>query len=493
MSARPLVQAVRRPLRTLVAVAALTLAGTAPAHAAITGDDASRQAQAQALGQEAFEYGLPLMEWWRLAAGTTSVTVPDHLGDAPWNQFSHVDRIPDAKYHDIVAPNADTPYSMAHLDLRKEPILLHLGRVPRYHVFEFVDPWTNVFGYVGTRRTGDGPGTYAITAPGWTGRLPRGVKRLRSPQDRAWIIGRTLLEPRPGDMANVRRHQAGYKLIPLSGYLRRGLRWTPPKPARRVTVPTRTATPSGLPFFDALAKRLATVRLDAADRRKLARFADIGLTVGGTPSRTITDPAILAGLAAATKAEKDRLATAFRASAYRGAVAGGGWYTADDDIGRYGTDYELRAIVALQGLGANTPEEAVYPIGIASADGALLSSDKTYVIRFPKGAQPPIDPKGFWSMTMYELVTTDTEGTQQPFFTENRLGRYSIGDHTPGLRPAADGSLTIQVQRDRPAEGAANWLPAPASGPFRLMLRIYIPRRSVLDGTWKAPAITVVP
>jgi hypothetical protein len=445
------------------------------------------------MGQEAFRYGLPLLEWWRLADSTTSVTVPDRIGNAPWNRFSNVDRVPDARFRDIVAPNADTPYSMAHLDLRREPILLRTGRVPRYHVFEFLDPWTNVFAYVGTRTTGAGPGTWAITAPGWHGRLPHGVRRIRSPQDRAWIIGRTLLEPRPGDIANIRRYQATYRLIPLSGYVRRGLRWASPPPRRRVTRPTKRPTPSGLAFFDALDRRLATVRLGAADRRELARLADIGIHRGGRPSQTITDPAVLTGLEAATKAEKDRLAGKFRASAFGTALANGGWFTPDSRIGRYGTDYELRAIVAVQGLGANTPEEAVYPVGIADATGRLLDASNRYVVRFPPGATPPIDRRGFWSITMYELVTTDTEGTQQPFFTANPINRYSIGNETPGLRPATDGSLTIRVQTDRPSEGAANWLPAPRNGaPFRLMLRIYLPRASVLRGAWKPPAITTV-
>ena len=147
-------------------------------------------------------------------------------------------------------------------------------------------------------------------------------------------------------------------------------------------------------------------------------------------------------------------------------------------VGAYGRNYLGRALIAISALGANTPPETVYPLAVADADGRPLRGSRRYAIRFPRGELPPAN--AFWSVTMYG---------QNRYLVPNGIDRYSIGDRTAGLRRGRDGSLTIYVQHSAP-KGAerANWLPAPA-GRFRLAMRIYEPRRSVLTGRWRPPPV----
>jgi len=149
--------------------------------------------------------------------------------------------------------------------------------------------------------------------------------------------------------------------------------------------------------------------------------------------------------------------------------------------GNWGQNFSLRAAIAYRSLGQNTAEEALYFNTRKDGDNETLNGSKNYSIRFPKEKEPPVD--AFWSITMYN------EGN---FFVENEIDRYAIGNRTAGLKTAADGSLTIYVQRDAPSGDAkSNWLPAP-QGDFRLSMRLYNPKPQVLDGTWRPPAIETV-
>ena len=137
----------------------------------------------------------------------------------------------------------------------------------------------------------------------------------------------------------------------------------------------------------------------------------------------------------------------------------------------------MRAAAARAGLWGNHGYEAVYAQVFVDADGQQLNGANRYEIRFP---EPP-PAQAFWSITMYDMPDY--------YLVANPIERYSIGDRTPGLVTAADGSITIRMQRDEPEPAArANWLPTP-EGDFRPMLRVYIPDQSVLDGTYTLPAI----
>jgi hypothetical protein len=169
----------------------------------------------------------------------------------------------------------------------------------------------------------------------------------------------------------------------------------------------------------------------------------------------------------------------FRREAKRG---GHGWALETDGIGRYGTDYALRAITARVGLWANTPEEAYYPYADQDAGGRRLDGRHRYVLRFGKGQIPPA--RAFWSLTMYD---------KDLFLYDNELDRYALGDRSEGMKRDADGGLTIYLQHNRPdpESRVSNWLPAPATR-FTVALRLYDPAPRALDGRWKPPGISRV-
>ncbi|HSD75859.1 MAG TPA: DUF1214 domain-containing protein, partial [Solirubrobacteraceae bacterium] len=157
------------------------------------------------------------------------------------------------------------------------------------------------------------------------------------------------------------------------------------------------------------------------------------------------------------------------------------WYTPDADIGDYGTDYALRAEIAVAGLGANTPAEATYPIALADGDGRLLDGGQRYTVSFGPGEQPPV--RAFWSLTMYTL---------DGYLVPHAARVHAVGSTHPPLVERADGSVVVAIQRERPADATVNWLPPPA-GPFRLNLRLYWPRRPALSGRWRPPPVVRLP
>jgi hypothetical protein len=162
-----------------------------------------------------------------------------------------------------------------------------------------------------------------------------------------------------------------------------------------------------------------------------------------------------------------------------------GWLYPERHLGNFGDDYLYRAQVALGGLAALEPAEAAGLICIGDADGRPLDGTDRYRLRFEPGQLPPA--KAFWSLTVYEVTA---EG--RAFLVDNPLSRYAIGDRTRGLVHAADGSLEIALQHDRPAsERETNWLPTPA-GPMRLVLRAYEPTDALLDGSYRMPPVRMV-
>lgn len=451
---------------------AMTLTGPPPA-TSIT------EAQAKQVGTDAYDYGFPLMEFLRVARQNTSVTVPDAFADAPINELGNARGLADFAHQPIVQPNNDTLYTSGHLDLGAGPIVLHVPAIPdrRYYSFELMDPYTNVFAYVGTRTTGDGVGNFVITGPGFKGRLPRGLHRIRSHYRRVWMLGRTLVYGR-NDLPNVHKIQNGYRLLPLAKYVKYGLNWRHPRPKHIVKTPTLQFEPSGLAFFDQLGTALAENPPPHRDAATLKELRTVGIGPGLHPSKEHLGAAVLAGLTAAVTDGPDHIQTLRTGVAVKSIRATHGWFVPPADTGSYGIDYGFRAVVAAAGLAANRPAEAMYIIGITDPNGSPLNGANDYVIHFPRGQLPPA--RYFWSLTMYN---------QAFFLIANPINRYEIGNRTRGLRRNPDGSLDIYLQHDPPPGHRSNWLPA-ASGQFEVTLRLYGPRRSALDGTYLYPPIT---
>ena len=460
--------------------AAIALALAAPAaEATAAPTPAQQQANATQIGLDAYDYGIPLMEFLRQAREQTSVTVPNSLSDAPVNQLGSARKLADASHQPIVQPNNDTLYTMGHIDLSAGPLVLHTPAIAhhRYYSFEFLDPYTNVFHYIGTRTTGDGAQTYVITGPSFHGRLPRGIARIRSRYERAWLVGRTLVSG-AADLAAVHRIQNHYRLLPLSAYLKSGLGWRPPAPKRTVTQAIKLTEPTGIAFFDALGTALADNAPPARDATILRELRTVGIGPGLHPSHEHLSAAVLAGLTSAASGGPSHVATLKLSVAARSAIAHDGWFVPPADIGDYGTDYELRAVVALNGIAANRPHEAIYIVGVTDSTRTLLNAADDYVIHFAAGQLPPA--RYFWSLTMYN---------QSFFLVPNPINRYELGSHTASLKRNLDGSLDIYIQHTAPSGHESNWLPAPPSGQFEVTLRLYGPEPSALSGSYVYPPI----
>lgn len=460
--------------------AASAAAAGAGASAPAASGPALAEATAEQVGLDAYVYAIPLMEFMRQAERQTSVTIPDSLSDAPLNQLGSARTLANAKNQVIVQSNNDTLYTMGHLDLSAGPLVLHVPAIPkhRYYSFEFLDPYTNVFAYIGTRTTGDGSGNFVITGPRFKGHLPRGLRRVRSPYERAWLVGRTLVYG-PGDLAAVHRIQDGYRLIPLADYVKYGLRWAPPRPARVITKPKVVNVPSGIAFFDQLGRALAANPPPRRDAAVLSELRTVGIGPGLEPSREHLSPAVLAGLRKAADEGPNHISSLRLTLAAKSLGLHDGWFVPPPDTGDYGTDYPWRAVVAVNGLAANRPAEAMYIIGATDQAHAVLNGANDYVIDFAKGQLPPA--RYFWSLTLYN---------QRFFLVANPLNRYELASHTAGLRYNRDGSLTIYLQHSAPAGHESNWLPTPASGEFEVTLRLYGPEPSALHGAYRYPPIT---
>jgi hypothetical protein len=343
----------------------------------------------------------------------------------------------------------------------------------RYYLMQLLDAWTNVFADPGTRTTGNKKGAFAIVGPKWSGALTAGLTTLYAPTTIAWLIGRTQTNGK-GDYAAVNAIQDQYSLTPLSqwGNARRTTADVPVKPGIDATTPPveHVAKMDAVTFFRRLNALMSTNPASAADAPALARFGSIGIGAGRALDARGLGPAIEAGytMGQATLVEDARKP--------RGRDVNG-WDIPPNNTGRFGTDYASRAAVAMVGLGANIPDDAIYPHALLDSAGSPLNGENKYVIRFPKGALPPV--MAFWSITMYTAKQT---------FVDNAISRYAIGDRDP-LAFGDDGSLTLYIQRESPGkDNETNWLPAPADS-FNLVLRLYWPEKEILNGTWRPPAV----
>jgi hypothetical protein len=427
------------------------------------------------LATDAYIFGYPLVTMEMTRRIMTNVPAVENTR-GPMGQIVKARQYPDATYRDVTAPNADTLYTIAWLDLGKEPWVFSIPDMKgRYFLFPMLDGWTNVFQVPGSRTTGTGAQTYALTAPGWKGTLPAGVKQYEAPTNMVWILGRIYCTGTPEDYAAVHALQDQCKLVPLSAY---GKDYTPPPHTVDPNIDMKTAVRDQVnrmdpvAYFTLLAQLMKTNPPGAADAKELARYARIGLVPGKDFDASKLDADFARRI---PQIAFDRIMLQFKLG--KSVKNINGWMF-DTVTGIYGTDYLNRAFVTAIGLGANRVQDAVYPTSLKSASGDEYNGANKYVIHFPKGQLPPT--RGFWSITMYDA---------NYFFVANPLNRYSISARQ-NLKANADGSIDIYVQNQSPgADKESNWLPAP-SGKFILMLRMYWPNEqspSILNGSWSMP------
>jgi hypothetical protein len=384
----------------------------------------------------------------------------------------------------IPTPNSDTPYSMCWLDLRAEPVVVSVPDVPagRYFSVMICDGNTYNVGYIGSRATGQGGGSWLVAGPGWQGTAPTGVKGvIRSTTQFALAVFRTQLFA-ADDMPNVVAIQRGYKAEPLSAFL--GQPAPPAPPAIRW--PRANAELVKHHFFDYLAFALQFNAPQPNEAAIRARLATIGIDGRGTPlPHSFLERLELLG--AAFEGERK-----VEAAVARAGVAMNGWNVSEvpGSPDGYNGDWMLRSVVAKAGIYANSTEEALYPFTRRDVTGGVLDgSSGRYTLTFGPNQLPPVN--AFWSVTMYH------GGSQ--LLVQNPIDRYLI--NTPmlnGMRRNPDGGLTIHIQKDDPGEALRpNWLPAP-NGPIYLVMRLYWPKTEapsllpVGRGAWQPPGVVKV-
>jgi hypothetical protein len=434
---------------------------------------------ARVIGIEGYTYLYPLV---LMDLTRKQLMNAARLGDAPMraprDTFIHVPAFPAADFRSVVKPNFDTLYSSAFLDLHAEPRIVSVPEAgDLYYLLPFYDMWGEVFTCPGTRTTGNGPGAFALCPPGWSGELPAGVRRYVSPTPWVWIIGRTQASVATYD--TVHAFQAAMRITPLSA-------WggdVPPvtgavDPAVDDTTPPlrQVFALDAAAFFGYAAELLKDHRPHAQDYPVIDRLARIGFVAGESFDLAAADPMVRSVLTGAVPTAQKRISDEQR----RIGRPANGWQVLAEGMGNYGTNYLRRACVELIGLGANLQEDAIYPVTYLDEDGDPLSGADRYVWRLEKDAMPPV--RAFWSLTLY-----DHEGFQ----VANSLNRFAIGDRDD-LRTGPDGAIEIRIQHDPPAEGPANWLPAPA-GEFNLCARFYYPQQDLLDGLWSPPPVRKAP
>jgi hypothetical protein len=436
---------------------------------------ANTEQEAQSIALDAYVYFYPLVTMDVTRKQLTNVEPGKGLG-APMNTFFNVPTFPTADMKQVVRPNFDTLYSISTLDLTKEPMVVSVPDTGgRYYLLPMLDMWSDVFASPGWRTTGTQAANFLITPKGWSGAIPAGSTQIEAPTPYVWIIGRTKTDG-PSDYDAVHKIQAGYKVTPLSDWGKS------PKPVEFKLDPSvdmktppkiQVDTMSADKFFTYAAELLKLHPPHLTDQPIVAQMKRIGIEPGKSFDMSKVDPVTSKALkdapAAAQKVMEWKIPTIARVANH--------WSMNTDTMGVYGNYYLKRAMVAQLGLGANLPEDAIYPLNLADENGAPLDGGNKYTIHFDKGATPPVN--AFWSLTLY-----DREGFQ----VANSLNRFAVSSWMP-FKYNPDGSLDLYFQNENPgADKEVNWLPAP-KGPFNLTMRLYAPKSDALTGRWNPPSI----
>ena len=426
---------------------------------------------------DAYLYGYPLVTFDVARMQQTNVAVPD-AEHAPMGQMIRMRTYPAVDNHCCAAPNADTLYTEAWLDVSKEPSVLSIPDMGnRYYIIPMLDGYSEVFSVASPATTGYKAQTYAITGPGWTGTLPPGVTQVKSATGMVWVLGRVYCTGTPEDYKAVHALQDKFSVVPLSSY---GKPYTPPPGQVDPNFDMKTAVRKqvgGLDidaYFTRLAQLMKTNPPAAADAPLVAQMVKIGLVPGQD-----YDPSKLGVFDKEAIKAVPKLALVKMVRLLKEQKTSNGWLYFTSGVGNWGTDYPLRAMGNMLGPGWNRPRDAVYPLSQKDANGDDYNgADHKYVIHFEKGQFPPV--KAFWSITLYN---------PDFFFAPNSINRYELSQRNK-FATNPDGSVDMYIQADSPGKAKeANWLPAP-KGKFVLVMRMYWPTAappSIIDASWTPP------
>ena len=455
-------------------LAALTSAPCANAQA---GAPAIPEAEARSIAVDAYIYFYPLVSMDLTRKQLINMPPGAGLG-GPMNTFDNIPAFPAADMKAVVRPNFDTLYSSGWVDLTREPMVVSVPDTGgRYYLLPMLDMWTDVFASPGWRTTGTKAGNFLLVPPSWNGNVPADFTRINAPTPYVWIIGRTKTDG-PADYDAVHAVQKGFKITPLSSW---GKPAVPVKanidPSVDVKTPPKEQvdTMQGPKYFAYAAELLKLHPPHDTDQPIIARLKRIGFDAGKSFDVAKLDTPV-------RKAIEDAPAAAQKLMAWKIptlARVANNWSMNTDTMGVYGNYYLKRAIVTQLGLGANLPEDAIYPLNLGDETGKPLNGANKYAIHFGKEEIPPVD--AFWSITLY-----DNDGFQ----VANSINRFAVSSWMPFKRDA-DGSLTLYIQNESPgADRESNWLPAP-KGPFNLTMRLYAPKSEALTGLWNPASVVV--
>ena len=440
--------------------------------------ESMKMQEAYEIGLEAYVYFYPALSIDVTRRQGTNLEPDKKPGFGPMNTFSHLRAYPTADFKTVVRPNFDTLYSSAWLDLTKEPMVVSAPDTGgRYYLLPMLDMWTDVFASPGTRTSGTKAGNFAVVPPGWQGQLPEGLQKIQATTPYVWIIGRTQTNG-PKDYDAVHKVQDGYTITPLSQWGKA------PQPVKAVisdpSVDMKTPPldqvnkmPTAA-YFKYAAEFMKLNPPHATDWSIVARLKRIGIEPGRSFDYGSLDPRVQQAL---VKAATDGLKGMYAKLPTFARVVNG-WQMNTDTMGVYGNYYLKRATVAMVGLGANQPEDAIYPFNFADADGKPVVGEQKYTLHFNKEELPPVN--AFWSVTMYD---------EAGFQVANPINRFAIGDRG-SLKYNSDGSLDLYIQHENLGpDKESNWLPSPATGTLGITMRLYAPKAQALDGRWNPPAI----
>lgn len=440
------------------------------------------------IAKEAYIYGFPLvLNYKTMYSYAIDKKSPEYKG--AFNKLGCVARVFTPEDKAIITPNSDTPYCMAWVDMRAEPVVFTIPEIgkERFYEVQLIDLYTHNAAYISTVATGNVPGKYLLTGPDWKGEVPKGITKI-IPFETQFLfsIHRTQLF-NPSDIDNLKKIQDAYKIEPLHSYL--GTK--APSAAAAIDFPKwKDGDEFNAQFFKYLDFMLTLVQTPPEEQALMKRFAKIGLDGKDNFDIKKFSPEIQKaleegakeGLTAikefGAKESRDPLASAkvFGTRAFLNKSAKDNYKL--DDL------FMIRAVAAQMGIYGNSGAEAIYPTYLADAEGTPLDASKNnYTMTFKKGGFPPVT--AFWSLTMYDGKTQ--------LLIDNPLNRYLL--NSPMMEQfvlGEDGSLTLYMQKESPGkELESNWLPAP-DGPFYAVLRLYGPQKEALEGKWVAPALVKV-
>jgi hypothetical protein len=460
----------------------IAVAGLLPAPTAAQQDVTPEEAKA--IAEEAAIYGLPMLMNYSVMY-QFAIDRNSSQYKAPFNQIRNEASLASPNDTAIVTPNSDTIYSFIWMDLRAEPVVICAPEIDksRYYSVQLVNLYTYNFGYIGSRTTGNGAGCYAIAGPQWSGEKPEDIdKVIRSSTEFGFANFRTQVFG-PSDLDNAKAVQQGYRVSTLSEFANTEAPAAAPA-VDWMKFDTKSAKTNPLGYLAFILEFAPPIGEAEVEKPLRERFAKIGIEAGKPfPATELSDEvksAIADGLkTGAQKAEAKK--------ADVGKVING-WQISQGlfgDRAMLKDDYLMRAAAALVGLYGNDSAEAFYPLTRQDGDSKDMDgSSHNYTLTFPADAFPPVN--AFWSVTMYDGKTQ--------LLVDNPIDRYLINSPMlPDMQKNEDGSLTLYIQKDEPADAKkkANWLPAP-DGPIYMVMRLYWPEKVALDGSWQPPAIAAV-